>query len=182
MTIQFRPRTLKRPVPAAITTCFTIRVDLSSGRHIGAVPGRPFAGHRLLGIAVAPPADIGAGRHVDEFGRIGRQGEFERRDVARSAPAAIPVRRDHGLDVDRPEMRVAQQQGPGLRRLRCAGRGTEKHDQQKCRSHGFALSVGGALSRPAGEGELGLGGPMGEKRFRRRRDNPWSSAGNRRHG
>src|SRR5262249_13386992 len=93
------------------------RVDESAGHKKGTVPARPSSRNGPAGIAVTAPADIGSRRRLDEFRRIVGHRKFEGRDIALVPRAAIGIRSDHHLDVDQPEIGVAQSQQSWRRRL-----------------------------------------------------------------
>jgi len=116
-----------------------ICADRPSRDEQGAVPSRPPSGDRPAGVAIATPADIRAGRHIDEFGCVIGHRKLEGRDVAVVAGVTVRVGGDHSLDIDQREIRIAQQQSSRTWSLWCTGAGAEQHDGQNSRSHGVAL-------------------------------------------
>jgi hypothetical protein len=115
--------------------------DRSPRHDKGAIPSRPSARRRSAGVSIAPPADIGTGRHIDELGRVVGHRKFEGRDVAVVARVAIRVCGDHGLNIDQREIRITKQQSSWTRGLRHTRAGAEQHYRQDSGSHGVALSV-----------------------------------------
>jgi len=115
--------------------------DRPSRDERGAIPPRPPSGNRPAGVAIATPADIRAGRHVDEFGRVVGHRKLEGRDVAVVAGVTIRVGGDHGLYIDQREIRIAQQQSARTRGLRRTGAHREQHYGQDSSSHGVALWI-----------------------------------------
>src|SRR5205814_3814388 len=97
------------------------------GEHRGAGPARPGAGHRIVRVAIVPPADIGAGRYVDRLGLVLTHEDFPARDVALGAVVAIGTLGDHDLDVDPVPIGIVQGQPGTAPRRRTEHRAAGEH-------------------------------------------------------